>query len=102
MSIEVTIKPEDIDALVRDAIMKSSFGKLIDDTIKTVTKAGSYNNPIENAIKEFYSQQALKVLNEVMRDRIVESIRASLSEKLTDEWIKEKADVLAYKLIRES
>lgn len=101
MGIEVTITPDDIDALVRDAIMKSSLGKLIDDTIKSVTKSGSYNNPIEDAIKRFYADQTTRILNEVMRDRIVESIRATLSEKLTDDWIKEKAETLAYKLIKD-
>lgn len=101
MTIEVNIKPDDIDALVRDAIMKSSLGKLIDDTIKTVTKAGAYNNPIEEAIKKFYSDQTYKVLNELMHDKIVDALRIALAEKLTDEWIKEQASNLAYKLMRD-
>jgi len=105
MAIEITIKPEDVDALVKDALVKSSVGKLIADTIAAATKPGSYNNPVEHAVTAFLKQQVEEVLRTVYREQLRTAVVAALAKFLTDEWVTQQADAFAVKLcerIRES
>jgi nitrogen regulatory protein PII len=105
MAIEIVIKPEDVDALVKDALMKASLGKLIADTIAAATKAGGYNNPVEHAVSAFLKAQVEEVLRTTYREQLRTAVVDALAKFLTDEWITQQAEKFASKLaesLRES
>lgn len=72
MALELNIKPEDVEQLVKDSIMKAGFGKAVSDA---VTKAISgYNNPVEDAIKRYVGQ----VADELIREKYSEEVRTAV------------------------
>lgn len=101
MAIEINITPEDIDAFVRDALVKSSVGKLIDSTIQAAFKPGSYNNPIEVAIKGFMQDMVRQLLNTHYKEKIEAELAKAIASQITDEWLTGQAAMFAHQLMRD-
>jgi hypothetical protein len=101
MPIEITIKPEDVDTMVRDALMKASIGKLVESTVAAATKLGGYNNPIENAVREFVQSETKAMLTLKYQIKIQHAIVEALSAHLTEEWLKQRAEQFAQQIVRD-
>lgn len=101
MAIEINITPEDINVMLRDAVVKSSIGKLIDDTVKAALSSNRYDNPIEQPIKTMVSEVTRQILAVSYKDRLVTAITAQLATRLTDEWINKKAVYFADQLLKD-
>lgn len=83
--MEINITPEAIDQMVKQAVINSSLGKLIDEAVKAAV-AGQRNGyrdpPIEEVVKEFIRQQTRAVLNEHYDKQVKDAILVALADKL--------------------
>jgi hypothetical protein len=50
--MEINITPGDVEKMVKDSLVKAGLGKAITEAIQKAL-TGSYNNPIDEAIKRF-------------------------------------------------
>lgn len=101
MAIQLDIKPEDIDAMVRDAVLKAGFGKLINDLLaKATNPQETYNNPFKQTIDSFIAGVVRELLTAKYKDEIVATVAAKLSEQLTTEHLGKMADRIVYEVTR--
>lgn len=97
MGLELNITPEDVDALVRDALMKSAFGKTITESVNKAL--GGYNSPVEGAVRRHVATVAGQLLTEKFGDKIRESIAAAIEAKVTKEFIDKVVESATEKMI---
>ena len=98
MSIELNLDPQDIERLVKDSIMRSGFGKAIEDGIKKALSG--YNNPVDDALKKFVGGVAAELIEEHYSATIREAVQATIEEKVTDEMVKNTVDAAVSKMAR--
>jgi hypothetical protein len=108
MSVEIKITPLDIDNLVKDAILKSSLGKMIEEAIaKAIQPSYSGKSFIQNCI----DQAIIKIIEELILGRgrvdepeseykikIKEAVKVKLEEVLSSEAMQERIDEIVRKL----
>ena len=83
--LNVDLTPEDIEALVKESIMKCGFGAAV---TKAVTAAFTgYNNPIDEEVKRYVRSVAADLLSERFSAQIKESIAAHLESLVTKEML---------------
>ncbi len=89
--MEITIKPDDVDKLVREAILKSALGEGIAKAVKDLLTPGNgYRaTPVEDAIKSYVGKIANEVLAEIYADQIRAEVTKQLAEKVTPQMIEE-------------
>lgn len=89
--MEITIKPDDVDKLVREAILKSALGEGIAKAVKDLLTPGNgYRaTPVEDAIKAYVAQIARDVLTEVYADQIRAEVTKQLAEKVTPQFVEQ-------------
>lgn len=63
--MQIEIKPEDIDNIVKQAILQSAVGKTIEEAIKKALTG--YDNPVDKAIKELVGTFARQLIDEKYR-----------------------------------
>lgn len=100
MAIEINIKPEDVDALVKDAIMKSAFGKTIQDAINKVLNAHSYNSPIEDVLKKHISDVAKTLMQTEWKEKLDNAVRSAIAARLTDAHLQKISDEAINRIVR--
>jgi uncharacterized protein YbjQ (UPF0145 family) len=76
MAIEINLSEEDIDALVRDSIIKSGFGKAI--TIAISETLNGYNSPVKKAVEKYVGE----VASEMIREKFSEQIRSAVASHI--------------------
>lgn len=84
--MEINITPEQINEMIREAVMNSSIGAVIKDQVKSAVDGLSshYNNPIEEAAKK----EILHIIVEIMRSpEMHEKIKSLVINSMTDEFI---------------
>lgn len=98
MGLELNIKPEDVEELVKDSIMKAGFGKVVENAI---TKALSgYNNPIDEAVKGYVAIVARQLLEEKFEFQIREAVTMALTERVTKDFINSVVEAATDKMIK--
>ena len=85
MAIELNITPEDIDALVRDSIMKAGFGKVINEAIGKIFTG--YNSPIEERLRTYIAEISGQLLRDKFSAQIKAAVAAAIEEKITPQMI---------------
>ncbi len=85
MALEFNITPEDIEKLVKDSIMKSGFGKTIEEAIKKAFSG--YDNPIDKEIKNYVGQMCSQIIREKFAPAIKEAVSKEIEARVTQEII---------------
>lgn len=79
--MQIEIKPDDIDRLVKDALMKSAFGDALKAAITNIFASDRWDNPFKIALNE----QAKKIVEQIMQEpEFSEPIRAAVKAKLAE------------------
>lgn len=97
--MQIDIAPEHIDQLVRDKIMEAAIGKNITTMIGKVLGAGSYNNPVEGALREVISGIVRDLLCKEYRPQIEAAVRAEIEKRVTADIVNKYADATIAKII---
>ena len=97
MSIQINLTPDDIDALVKDSIMKAGFGAAITKAV-TTTLSG-YNSPIDAAIRSYVAMVASELIKTHFDGPIREAVHRSIDEKITAEMVATVSDRSVAKMI---
>ncbi len=80
MKLEIT--PENIDSLVKDAVLKSAFGQTIEKAVNSALTG--YDNPVEKQMKIFVGQLCYEVIREKFSDKIRSLVTEAVEKSLTD------------------
>lgn len=98
MGLELNIKPEDIERLVKDSIMQAGFGKAVSEAI---TKACSgYNNPIDEALKRYVGEVAAALVREKYAGDVRAAVARYIETRVTQELIDKMTDEATKKMQR--
>ena len=95
MTLTLNITPEDIDALVKDSIMKSGFGNAVNEAVKSALNVSSYNSPIQKEVTSYVSRVVLQLLQTEYGDAIRDQVSAALKEQMTEEFMDKIASKVA-------
>lgn len=79
----IEMSPDAVNKLVADAILDSALGTHLRSLVEKqlVDLRGSYNNPIEAALRT----EVFRVVERLVKDEYTAKIEAVVREKLTDE-----------------
>jgi hypothetical protein len=85
MDVKINITPEQVESVIKDAIIKSTIGDQIAVAVKTVLKDWKFKDAVEAAVRS----QIMDVTRAIVRDdpEIQSKIKAMVVEKLGDEFI---------------
>lgn len=96
--MELNIKPEDIDNLVKDALLKSAFGKTINEA---VTKMFSgYNNPMESELRKLVTSIVAEILNEKHKEQTVKHVSEYVSKAVSEDVLQKITDKVVSNIIK--
>lgn len=98
MAIEFNLKPEDIDALVRESIMKSGFGSAVEKALQTALTSG-YKNPIDAELRKIVAEIAAQLIREKFATQIRAAVSQIIEQKVTDTLIVEITDSAVNRMI---
>ncbi len=97
MALEINITPDDVEQLVKDAILKAGLGKAVQDAI---TKAFSgYDSPVDKEVKAFVSQIVASVIREKYALVITEAVTRVVQERITVELIEKTTATAMDKIV---
>jgi hypothetical protein len=97
--MEITIDAAQIDQLAHDALLKSAFGKTIQDAISK-TLSSTYNNPIDEALKKYMSGLAVDIIESQYKEQIATGIATVVAQRLTKDFIEKFTGAVFDKLDR--
>lgn len=84
-ALEFNLSAEHIEQLVRDSIMKAGFGKAIEESILKIAKPGAYNNPIEEALRQYIRDVMVELLHGEAGARVREFVAAYVEREVSAE-----------------
>lgn len=85
MDIKVDVKPEDVEKAVKDAIIASSIGQMIERKVKEATQDYKLNEAVDYVLRGLVAQHARDL---VAKDPdLTEKIKNKLAERLNDTFI---------------
>ena len=97
--MQIDLKPEDVDELVKQTILKAGIGKTIQDVVAK-TLGSSYDNPIEKAMKSYITTVVMDLLKTDFKDKVDAAVRAALEAKLTSAVAERLADETINKIVK--
>lgn len=97
-AFELTLGPEQIEALVRDSIMKSGFGAAIETAIAKVMS--NHRNPVEEALRDYVQRVVVNMLEGELGERVRESVNAYVLKEVTTEFLDKITEVAVEKIKR--
>lgn len=96
--MHINITPEDVDTLVKDALLKAGIGKAITEAVaKTFS---GYNNPIDEKLKQYVGDVAGDLIRTKFDAQIKEAVAAHIEAKVTREIIDSVVNVSVDKMVR--
>lgn len=96
--MNINITPEDVDSLVREALMKASFGKAVSEAI-TKSMSG-YDSPVDKAVKAHVTTVAEALVREKFDAQIKEAVAAKIEAMVTTELIDKAVSTTMDKMVR--
>ena len=99
MQIEIT--PNDIEKMVKEAILKSSIGTAVQKAVSSVVNSSSYNNPIDDEIRKVVTEIAKELIKENYGPEIRTLVAEAMEKRVTKETLV-KITESAMKLIEEA
>lgn len=88
--MEINITPENIDALVKEAILKSAFGSTVAENLEKCFTG--YDNPFKRVMEQTVMEITRKVLKEQFGGHIETIVKVKIEAILTDEVIEKLAE----------
>lgn len=96
--MNINITPEDVDALVKDALLKAGIGKAITEAVaKTLS---GYNNPIDEKLRLYVGEVAGELIRAKFATQIKEAVAVQIEAKVTKEVIEKVTTAATEKMIR--
>ena len=86
MAINIEIKPEDIDELIKDTLIQKGLGKSIADAVTSVLNK-AYDNPIEKALQSYVGEIATELIKNKFAEQIKTAIASEIERRVTFELI---------------
>lgn len=99
MDIKLDIKPEDVEQAVKDAIIKSSIGKMIEKKVAEATNYYKLDKAVDDVLRFIVAERARMLIHEDAA--LKERIKARLVEKLDDTFIEAIASKIARAIERD-
>jgi hypothetical protein len=91
--MNIEIKPEDIDKIVKDAILNSSLGSIITDIVKEcLDPRNIYRSGMVNVIESVVRETTKNILRDQHYDKLVSAINEGLEKKLTPKYFNKIVD----------
>ena len=90
--MEINLKPEDIDNLVKETILKSMIGGVIVESIKKALNLDNWDNPVDAAIKMHVRQIAMEVFTDEYKEEIRGIVKAAIEKRISSEVLHEVVD----------
>lgn len=85
MAIELSITPEDVEAIVKDALIKAGLGKAISDGVKKALSG--YESPVDKEVKLYVGEVAATLIKEKYAEQIKASVSAAIEARVTKEFL---------------
>lgn len=98
--LQINITPEQIDQLVRDKIMEAALGKNIQAMINKILSPNSYNNPVEEVLKQTLAAIVRDLLEKDYRPQLEAAVREEIDKRVTAEVVAKYADAAITKVVR--
>ena len=97
--MDLRLSPDDIERLVKETILKSSFGQMV---ANSVTKClDSYNSPVDEAVKQAIRQTIAILLDSPeYKPKMVAACRAAIESRLTDDLMQKLTSATLDKIQR--
>lgn len=96
--MNIEIKPEDVDALVRDALLKAGIGKTITEAVSKALSG--YNNPVDEKLKLFVGEIAAELIREKWGSEIRASVARHIEALVTQEIVDKTANQAVEKMVK--
>lgn len=96
--MNIEIKPEDVDALVKDALLKAGIGKAITEAVAKVFSG--YDSPIDRELKKYISEVASGLIRDKYGSLIREATAKCIEEKVTTQIIESTTSAAVEKMVR--
>jgi len=96
--MEINVTPEDVDALVKNALLKASIGKAVSAAVNKMFTA--YNNPIDEHLRQFVGEVARDLIREKFSQQIKEAVACHVEAKVTQELVLGVVDRSINKMVR--
>ena len=98
--MQIDIKPDDIDKMVKDAIMKSALGEAIAHNIRERLEDKSSWNPISSAIGDRLKTIATELMmTEPFKSQIEAAVRDRIASFVTGDALADAVKALATRMI---
>lgn len=99
--MQIEIKPDDIDRLVKDALLKSAFGDALNAAITDIFASDRWDNPFKIALNE----QAKAIVAQMMSEPefitpVRAAVRAKLEEMVNSGGLEEGVKAMIAKMVR--
>lgn len=98
--MEITIKPEDVDKLVRDAILTAGIGKVITEQVTAALKSPyTRDGFVEGAVKAYVERVCGEIIREGFGEQIKAAVTVQVQEKVTPAVIEKLSQEAVEKLV---
>jgi plasmid replication initiation protein len=99
VDIKLDIKPEDVEVAVKEAIIKSSIGQMIERKVREATQDYNLDRAVDNVLRSLAAEHARSLfLNDL---EVAARIKQKLVERLDDKFLQALADRLARAIERD-
>lgn len=99
MDIKVDVKAEDVEQAVKDAIIKSSIGQMIERKVKDATADYNLNRAVDDTLKYIVAEHVRMLVSS--DKELAAKIKTKIVERLNDEFIDAIANKIARAIERE-
>jgi len=96
--MNLNLSPEDVDKIVKQAILNAGVTKAITDAVVKCLQA--YNSPVEAAVKDYVSSLTQEIIRENHSEEVKAAVVAAVAERLTKEFIGKVTDETLDKMVR--
>lgn len=93
MDFKIDVKPEDIEAAVKDAIINSALGKYMKDAVHKALNDYRFTNAIEEVIRNIMVQEARKMIetDPEFQEKLLKVVRDKFAQENLISYIANKA-----------
>jgi hypothetical protein len=96
--MQISLTPEQVDTLVREAILQSGLVKTIEGAIAKAL--GGYDSPVDKAVKDYVSVVLRDLLKTHYKEQVEAAVRAAIDARLTKEILDTVAEAAIQKIER--
>lgn len=98
--MQIEFKAEDIEKYVKEAVIKSSVGKAIDDAIKDVMRVDRYDSPIKKHLEMIVRDIAADIIREKFSADIRQKVATLIETLVNEEMLENLTNTAVNKMVR--